>query len=85
MWPMLLGTLADSLIQKSELVHNVYECQRVGLNEASILQIVTNSKSSKYKETGPRTNPISQPSLEISHTISLSSSSKQLIGKVGRI
>jgi hypothetical protein len=52
MWPMLPATPADSLLEKSELVHNVYECQRVGLNEASLLQIVTNSKYSKCKETG---------------------------------
>jgi hypothetical protein len=87
MWPMLPGTPADSLIEKFELVQHVYECQRVGLNEANILQILSNSNYSKYKEQAHMaclTNPISQPSLEISHTISLSSS-KQLIGKVGRI
>jgi hypothetical protein len=60
MWLMLPGTPAYSR-----------------LNDASILQIVTNSKHSKHKEqahTAYLKNPINQPSLEISHAISLSSS-----------
>jgi hypothetical protein len=62
--------LKQSLLEKSKLSQHAYEeCHRVEWDEARILEIESNSKHRKYKEFAHMacsTNPISQPSLEIS-------------------
>jgi hypothetical protein len=60
----------EGLVEKSNLAHPACEeGHRVGWDEARILEIESNSKYRKYKESAYvacLTNPISQPSLGIS-------------------
>jgi hypothetical protein len=62
--------LKDGLLEKSKLVQYAYEeGHRVGWGEARILEIESNSRYRKYNESvhiACITNPISQPSLDIS-------------------
>jgi hypothetical protein len=62
--------LKEGLIEKSKLAQYAYEeGLRVGSGEARILEIETNSRYRKYKESAHIEciiNPISQPSLDIS-------------------
>jgi hypothetical protein len=60
----------EGLIEKSKIVQHAYEeGLRVGWDEARILEIESNSRYGKYKELAPvvcLTNPIRQPSLNVS-------------------
>jgi hypothetical protein len=62
--------LKEGLLDKSKLAQHAYEeGHRVGWDEATILEIESNSRYGKYKESAHMacvTNPISQPSLDIS-------------------
>jgi hypothetical protein len=62
--------LKEGLLEKSKLAQHAYEeGHRVGWDEARVLEIETNSRYRKYKESAHMvclTNPISQPSLDIS-------------------
>jgi hypothetical protein len=63
-------SLKEGLLEKSKLARHAYEeGHRVGWDEARILEIESNSRYRKYKESAHMaclTNPISQPSLDIS-------------------
>jgi hypothetical protein len=65
-----MHNLRAGLLEKSKLVQHAYEeGHRVGWDEARILEIESNSRYTKYKESAHMacsTDPISQPSLEIS-------------------
>jgi hypothetical protein len=60
-------------LETSKLAQQAYEeGHHMGWNEAKILHTETNSRYRKYKESGHTVcleNPISQPSLEISHVL----------------
>jgi predicted GIY-YIG superfamily endonuclease len=60
----------EGLLEKSKLAQHAYENgHRVGWDEARILEIESNSRYRKYKEWAHMaclTNPITQPSLDIS-------------------
>jgi hypothetical protein len=60
----------EGLLEKSKLAQHAYEeGHRVGCDEARILEIESNSRYRKYKESAHMaclTNSISQPSLDIS-------------------
>jgi predicted GIY-YIG superfamily endonuclease len=62
--------LQQGLLEKSKLAQHAYEeSHRVGWDDAKILDIERNSRCRKYKESAHMacsTNPISQPSLDIS-------------------
>jgi hypothetical protein len=62
--------LREGLLEKSKLAQHAYEeGHRVGWDEARILEIESNSRYRKYKESAHvtnLTNQISQPSLDIS-------------------
>jgi predicted GIY-YIG superfamily endonuclease len=62
--------LKEGLLDKSKLAQHAYEeGHRVGWDKARVLEIESNSRYRKYKEsahTACLTNPISQPSLDIS-------------------
>jgi hypothetical protein len=62
--------LREGLLEKSKLAQHAYEeGHRVGWDEARVLDIESNSRYGKYKESAHMaclTNPISQPSLDIS-------------------
>jgi hypothetical protein len=62
--------LREGLLEKSKLAQHAYEeGHRVGWEEARILEIESNSRYRKYKESAHMaclTNPISQPSSDIS-------------------
>jgi hypothetical protein len=62
--------LQRCLLEKSKLAERAYEeGHRVGWDDARILEIGSNSRYRKHKESVPvacLTNPISQPSLDIS-------------------
>jgi hypothetical protein len=62
--------LKQGLLEKSKLAQHAYEeGHRVGWDQASVLEIESNSRYRKYKESAHMAcliNPISQPSLEIS-------------------
>jgi hypothetical protein len=62
--------LIAGLLEKSKLAQHAYEEGHwVGWDEATILEIESNSRYRKYKESVHMvcsTDPISQPSLEIS-------------------
>jgi hypothetical protein len=64
--------LNTTVLEKSKLAQHAYEeGHGVSWDEARILEIVSNSRHRKYKEsahTACSTNPIRQPSLEISPT-----------------
>jgi hypothetical protein len=61
--------LKEGLLEKSKVVQRAYEeGHRVGCDEARILEIESNSRYRKYKESAHvacLTNPISHPSLDI--------------------
>jgi hypothetical protein len=63
-------SLKDGLLEKSKLAQRAYEeGHRVGWDEARVLEIESNSRYRKYKESAHiacLNNPISQPSLDIS-------------------
>jgi hypothetical protein len=63
-------SLHRGLLEKSELVQHAYEeGHRIGRDDARILEIESSSRYRKYKESvhmACLTNPISQPSLDIS-------------------
>jgi hypothetical protein len=63
--------LQQGLLEKSKLAQHAYEeGQSVGWDEARALEIASNSKYRKYKESAHialSTRPISQPSLDTSH------------------
>jgi hypothetical protein len=60
----------EGLLDKSKMAQHAYEeDHRVGWDEARFLEIESNSRYRKYKESDHMaclTNPISQPSLDIS-------------------
>jgi hypothetical protein len=60
--------LNERLLEKSKLAQHTYEKgQRVGWDEATILEIESNNRYWKYKKLTYQarlTNPISQPSLD---------------------
>jgi hypothetical protein len=62
--------LQQDLLEKSELAQHAYEeGHKVGWDDARILEIESNSRYRKYKESAHMaclTNPTSQPSLDIS-------------------
>jgi hypothetical protein len=62
--------LKEGLLEKSKLAQHAYEeSPRLAWDEARILEIESNSGYTKYKESAHMaclTNPISQPSLDIS-------------------
>jgi hypothetical protein len=62
--------IKEGLLEKSNLAQHAYEeCHRVVWVEARILEIENNSRYRKYKESvhiACFTNPISQPSMDIS-------------------
>jgi hypothetical protein len=61
--------LRGGLLDKSKLAHYAYESHKVGWDEARVLEIESNSRYIKYKESAHMarlTNPISQPCLDIS-------------------
>jgi hypothetical protein len=62
--------LKEGLLEKSKLAQHAYEeGHRVGWDEARILKIESNSRYRRYKKSAHMaclTNPISQPSLDIS-------------------
>jgi hypothetical protein len=62
--------LKEGLLEKSKLVQHAYEeGHRVGRVEAMILEIESNGRYRKYKESVHMScliNPISQPSLDLS-------------------
>jgi predicted GIY-YIG superfamily endonuclease len=62
--------LKEGLLDKSKLAQHAYiEGHRLGWDEARVLEIESNSRYRKYKESAHMTcltNPISQPSLDIS-------------------
>jgi hypothetical protein len=62
--------LQESLLEKSKLAQYAYEeGHKVGWDDARILEIESNSRYRKYKNSAHMarlTNPISQPSLDIS-------------------
>jgi hypothetical protein len=62
--------LREGLLEKSKLAQHAYEeGHRVDWDEARILDIESNSRYRKYKESAHMaclTHPISQPSLDIS-------------------
>jgi hypothetical protein len=58
-------------MEKSKLAKHTYEGHKIGWEEAKIVQIETNSRYRKLKESTHMAcmiNPISQPSLELSTT-----------------
>jgi hypothetical protein len=63
-------SLKEGLLKKSKLAQHAYEQgYRVGWDDDRILEIESNSRYRKYKESAHMvclTNPISQPSLDIS-------------------
>jgi hypothetical protein len=63
-------SLREGLIEKSKLAQHAYEeGHRVGWDEARVLEIESNSRYMKYKESAHMeclNNPVSQPSLDIS-------------------
>jgi predicted GIY-YIG superfamily endonuclease len=65
-----MHNLKQGLIEKSKLAQHAYEeGHRVNWDEARVLEIESNSRYRKYKESAYiacTTNPISQPSLDIS-------------------
>jgi hypothetical protein len=67
--------LKEGLLEKSKLAQLAYEeGHRAGSDEARILEIESNSRYRKYKESvhmACSANPISQPSLDISIWIPL--------------
>jgi hypothetical protein len=61
--------IREGLLEKLKLAQHAYEGHRVGWNEARILEIESDSRDGKYKESAHvacSTDPISQPNLEIS-------------------
>jgi hypothetical protein len=62
--------LQQGLLEKSKLAPHAYEeGRRIGWDDAKILEIESNSRFRKYKESAHMaclTNPISQPNLDIS-------------------
>jgi hypothetical protein len=60
----------EGLIEKSKLAQHAYEeDHKVMWDEARVLEVESNSRYRKYKESAHMacsTNPISQPSLDIS-------------------
>jgi hypothetical protein len=64
------NNLKEGLLEKSKLAQHAWdEGHRVGWDETRILEIVSNSRYRKYKESAHMvclTNLISQPSLDIS-------------------
>jgi predicted GIY-YIG superfamily endonuclease len=62
--------LKEGLLGKSKLAEHAYEeGHRVGWDEARVLEIESNSRYRKYKESARMaclSNPISKPSLDIS-------------------
>jgi hypothetical protein len=62
--------LKEGLLDKSKLAQHAYEeGHRVGWDEARVLEIESNSRYRKYKESvhmACSTDPISQPSSDIS-------------------
>jgi hypothetical protein len=62
--------LKEGLLEKSKVAQHAYEeGHRIGWDEAKVLEIESNSRYRKYKESAHMaclTNPISQPSLDIS-------------------
>jgi hypothetical protein len=63
--------LKNGLLEKSKLVQHAFEeDHQVAWNEAKVLNIESNSRYRKYKESAHlacMNSPISQPSLEVSH------------------
>jgi hypothetical protein len=60
--------LREGLMKKAKLAQHAYEGHRIGWEEEEILQIETNSRYRKFKESASMAcmvNPISQPSLEL--------------------
>jgi hypothetical protein len=66
-----MQNLTYGLLEESKLAQHAYEeGNRIGWSEARDLEIESNSRYRKYKESAHvvcSTNLISQPSLEISH------------------
>jgi hypothetical protein len=60
--------LQQGLLEKSKLPQHAYEeGHRIGLDDDRILEVESNSRYRKYKESAHMaSNPISQPSLDIS-------------------
>jgi predicted GIY-YIG superfamily endonuclease len=62
--------LKEGLLEKSKLVQHAYEeDHKVMWDQARVLEVESNSRFRKYKESAHiacSTNPISQPSLDIS-------------------
>jgi hypothetical protein len=62
--------LQQGLLEKSKLAQHAYEeGHRVGWDDARVLEIESNSRYRKYKDSARMAcliNPISQPSLDIS-------------------
>jgi hypothetical protein len=62
--------LREGLLEKSKSAQHAYEeAHRVGWDEVRILEIESNNRYRKYKESAHMaclTNPISQPNLDIS-------------------
>jgi hypothetical protein len=69
---MSMFNFKEGLIEKSKLAQHAYEEDRkVMCDEARVLEVESNSRYRKYKESAHvacSTNPISQPSLDISPT-----------------
>jgi hypothetical protein len=63
-------SLQQDLLEKSKLAQHAYEeGHRVGWDDARVLEIESNSRYRKYKESAHMAcliNPVSQPSLDIS-------------------
>jgi predicted GIY-YIG superfamily endonuclease len=80
--------LKEGLLEKSKLAQHAYEeGHRVGWDEAGILEIESNSRYRKYKESAHMAclnNPISQPSLDIS-TIWIPLTSDEVSKSQGRL
>jgi hypothetical protein len=64
------NNLKQGLLEKSKLAQHAYvEDHRVSWDEARVLEVERNTRYRKYKESAHMacsTNPISQPSLDIS-------------------
>jgi predicted GIY-YIG superfamily endonuclease len=75
--------LKESLLEKSKLAQPTYEeGHKVGMDEARVLEIESNSRYRKYKESAHMvclTNPISQPNLDPSLSNKVSNSQISII------
>jgi hypothetical protein len=61
--------LKEGRLDRSKLAQHAFEGHRTGWGEACVLEIESNSRYRKYKESAHMaclTNPISEPSLDIS-------------------